>query len=500
MPSISINPLPLLPLLLASIAAVAALLFDVLGKGDRRRSIPMIAMWGTLLAGLAAILLRGGGDLTAFSGFVRTSSLATTGIVAAMIATAATILMTIMSRVDSRMATGEYYCLVMLAASGMIVVATAGELISMLIGIEVISLSSYVLAGFHQDDRRSNEAAFKYFLLGAMASAILIYGLAFLYGATGTTVLAEIATRVQGGEVTNVAWLSVGTVLVFAAFCFKLTLAPFHMYAPDVYEGAPTPITSLIATGAKVAGFLGLWNLFAALAGRPLAFGADNFDLSLKLSGLIASIALLSMFVGNLGAFVQTNLKRMLAYSSIAHAGYLGLAFLALPVGASQGDAALVTQAHDALGYYLLGYTLMNVVAFAALAWLGEGYEEIDSLRGLFRAQPVAASTMAVALLALTGLPPTVGFFAKWQVFFVAVDAGYTSLALAGALLSIFSAYYYLRPVVMMFFGASRTGDEAKAIADTEAQPPAAILSVARASLIAAAVALILVGPLAFYL
>jgi NADH-quinone oxidoreductase subunit N len=448
------NLLTLLPLGLVCLAAMTALLLDAFGDARTRRWSPGVALAGLGLAFVFTVSLSGSEGRATAHILHRVDWVGLVGMGATLLAGAGAVFMTMIHGRDAKMADGEYYCLLLLSVAGGLVVCGANELMTLLVGIELLSLSLYALAGFHFDDRESNEAAFKYFMLGALSSALMVYGIAFIYGATGTTVLTSIHAATAKGVQLNDSWATLGSILLLAGFCFKLSLAPFHMYAPDVYEGAPTPIASLIATGGKIAGFVGLWHVLNAVTGANPRFDGDKVGVKLEMA--IAFVALASMAVGNLGAFAQTNLKRLLAYSSVAHAGYAALAYVALANARVGNDAAQFFVAEGALLNYIVAYTAMNLLAFGALCLLGDERQDVDSLKGLFRVRPLPAIALAAALLALTGLPPTVGFFAKWRVFAAAVGAGYAGLALVGIAFSILSAYYYLRPVVLMFFSEEK--------------------------------------------
>ena len=333
-----------------------------------------------------------------------------------------------------RLQQGEYYALVLFATAGMAVMASAQELLTAFIGLEVSSIASYVLAGYRRNAPKSNESALKYFLLGSFATAFFLYGSAIIFGGVGSTQLEVIRERLHFPQQTDANLLVLGSALVLVGLAFKVAAAPFQFWAPDVYEGAPTPVTGLFASGPKAAAFAILVRVFYA------AFGSysETWFWAIWIS------AVLTMFVGNLAAVVQTNVKRMLAYSSIAHAGYLLVAFAA---DNSLGVAALL--------FYLLTYALVNLGAFALLAHLGDAGErrmEIQDMAGLGRTHPLAAVCMSVFLLSLMGLPITAGFMGKLYIFQASLDAGLTGLAVILAVNSVISAYYYLRVVRLMYF------------------------------------------------
>jgi len=335
---------------------------------------------------------------------------------------------------------GEYYALVLFASAGMAVMASAQELLTAFIGLEVSSISSYILAGFRRNAPKSNESALKYFLLGSFATAFFLYGAAILFGATGSTRLPIIRIAVTGSHAvfsvfrTAPDLLALGAALVLVGLAFKIAAAPFQFWTPDVYEGAPTPVTGLFASGPKAAAFAVLVRIFYT------AFGTAGATWLWPVWGS----AVLTMSLGNLAALVQSNVKRMLAYSSIAHAGYLLVAFAA---NSALGVAALL--------FYVLTYGLAKLGAFTLLGHLGDSGErrlEIQDLAGLGRTRPLAAACMSVYLFSLMGLPITAGFLGKLYIFEAALDSNLTGLAVLLAVNSVISAYYYLRVVRVMYF------------------------------------------------
>jgi NADH-quinone oxidoreductase subunit N len=327
---------------------------------------------------------------------------------------------------------GEYYALILFAVAGMMLMAGAADLIILFLGLELMSISFYILAGFARRRMTSNEAALKYFLLGAFATGFLLYGIALLYGSTGTTNIAAITT--MAGSLLNSPLFLVGLGLVLIGFAFKIAAVPFHMWVPDVYEGSPTTVSAFMSTGGKAAAFSAIL----------LVFAPKVVELTWQIQDLLAVIAALSMIVGNVIAIAQSNIKRMLAYSSIAHAGYILTGVVAANAYGSQGVL-----------YYLAAYTVMNVGAFGVLSVLekeeGKGLT-FDEYTGLSSAKPLVAGLMALFMFSLAGIPPFAGFFGKYYVFAGAIQAGFTWLAIVGVLMSLVSAYYYLRLVVVMYF------------------------------------------------
>ena len=330
----------------------------------------------------------------------------------------------------------EFYALILFATAGMGVLASAQELLTAFIGLEMSSISSYVLAGYRRDSIKANESAVKYFLLGSFATAFFLYGIALVYGATGSTNLAQLATA----DPTN-NLLRLGLTLILVGLGFKVAAAPFQIWTPDVYEGAPTPVSALFSAGPKAATFALLLRIFSTIhAATQFWFWAFWI------------LAALTMFVGNLGAMVQSNVKRMLAYSSIAHAGYTLVAFAA--VTSVRGDADAVSGAYAAVLYYLVSYSLVSVGAFTIVSELGgrgERYLTFDDYAGLATRQPFAAATLALFLLSFLGLPITAGFLGKLYVFTAAVKSKLLWLAILMAVNSVLGAYYYLRLIVMMY-------------------------------------------------
>lgn len=324
---------------------------------------------------------------------------------------------------------GEFYALIIFAVCGASIMAAAADLISLFLGLEIMSVSLYVLAGFQREKPASNEAAMKYFLIGAFFSGFFLFGTMLLYAATGTTVIYNI---IYFANSSNLLFLG-GSVLILIAFAFKASLFPFHFWSPDVYDGAPTPISAFMATGAKAAAFAALLRVFFYL--YPL--------MGLSAETALWVVAALTMTIGNVLALAQSNLKRMLAFSSIAHAGYLFVGFLA-------SNEATV----QAIMFYLFAYTLMNVGAFT-VAYLinvrGEGGYQLSNLAGMGMKNPFLAIVMAVFMFSLAGIPPTAGFFGKFYLFRAALDSGFVYLVIIAVLNSALSVYYYLRVLVIMF-------------------------------------------------
>jgi NADH-quinone oxidoreductase subunit N len=334
---------------------------------------------------------------------------------------------------------GEYYSLILFSTIGMMIMASAGDLIVLYLGLELMALSTYILAGFIRHDIKSNEAALKYFLLGAFSSGFLLYGISLVYGLTGTTDLKAIASFIsERGLYDNFALL-LSIIFLTVAFGFKIAAAPFHMWAPDVYEGAPTSITAFMSVGPKAAGFAVLGRVFL------VAFASVKVDWV----SILIPISILTMAVGNIVALSQTNIKRMLAYSSIAHAGY---ALLGIIVANNEGLASMMN--------YLMIYAFMNIGAFAVIIMLRtEGFkgDSISDYEGLSKTHPMAAALMLIFMFSLTGIPPTAGFIGKLYIFMAAINAGYTWLVIVAVIFSAISAYFYLRIVMYMYMRDPKT-------------------------------------------
>jgi NADH-quinone oxidoreductase subunit N len=336
---------------------------------------------------------------------------------------------------------GEYYALLLFSLTGMLLMAQAADLIVIFLALELLSIPLYVLAAFARPRLDSEEAGLKYFLLGAFATGFVVYGITLVFGATGSTSLTGIAGQIAGFGVSPL--LLVGAALILVGFGFKVAAVPFHMWTPDVYQGAPTPVTAFMAVGAKAAGFAALLRIFV------LTFAGLQLDLVPVVWGLAA----LTMFAGNIIAIAQTNIKRMLAYSSIAHAGYILMAFVAF------GDPAVQADAVASALFYLVAYALTSFGAWAVVITLEKQNAlglEINDYAGLGRRKPLLAAAMTVFMLSLTGMPPTLGLVGKFFLFRTVIEAGQIWLAVIGVLTSLISAYYYLRVVVMMWM---REGD-----------------------------------------
>ncbi len=343
---------------------------------------------------------------------------------------------------------GEYYTLLLFSVTGMMLMAQATDLIVVFLALELLSIPLYVLAAFARPNADSEEAGLKYFLLGAFSAGFVVYGIALVFGATGSTNLSVIMNAASSGT-SSLPLLTIGSALILVGLGFKVAAVPFHMWTPDVYHGAPSAVTAFMAAGAKIAGFAALLRVFT------LAFPSLSSDLT----PIFVVLSALTMIIGNLVAIAQTNIKRLLAYSSIAHAGYILMAFV------PYGQQSVVATSVAAGLFYLVSYALTNFGAWAVVIALekaeGKGLEIAD-YAGLGRKYPALAAAMTVFMLSLIGLPPTLGLVGKFYLFRAVMAGGYTGLAIIGVLTSLISAYYYLRVVVTMYMreGEPETANE----------------------------------------
>lgn len=447
MDALQLNFAVLTPALIMVGAALLVMLVDILSNDKRpllRQTLPWIA-----LAGVAVTLLASGGmwndPMQTFQGMATSDRFALALNVIILTATGLAILVSVPTIPHVNYRVGEYYALLLLTATGMMMMGSATELITLFLALEVFSLALYILTGLRRESARSTEASLKYFLLGAFASAFFVYGAALVYGASGSTQYSVIAANMASG-IGNPMLLYAGLALLIVGFAFKVSLVPFHMWTPDVYQGAPTPITAFMSVGTKAAAFAAFIRfLLEAAPAQQATWGMA-----------LAILAVATMTLGNLAALRQTSLKRMLAYSSIAHAGYI-------LVGLAPGTAA---GASGAL-FYLFTYAFMNIGAFAIVIALEKAGED-DALQnraaGIASRRPLLALAMAVFMFSLAGVPPLAGFFGKFFVFGAAVEGGWTWLAVIGIFNSAIGLYYYLRVTVAMVFetqGAETATDAA---------------------------------------
>jgi len=425
-----VNWLSLLPAIIPTVTGLIVLCWDLGLKDEERHRLAWAGILGLVVTAIVSFSLLGRSEI-AFNGAIALDSYAMFFNLVFCLAGILTFLMSISYLNVADIHAGEYYSLILFAIVGMIVMAAAADLINIFIGLETMSIAVYALAGIWRQRVQSNEAALKYFLLGAFASGFLLYGIALIYGATGSVQLNAIAAHVNANGSSTL--LLIGIAMLVVGFGFKVAAAPFHVWTPDVYQGSPTTVTAFMAVGVKAAAFAAFARVFMHTLG----------SLHGQWEGIFWVLAVLTMTVGNITALVQNNIKRMLAYSSVAHAGYLLVAMVA---GKDLGGAALM--------YYLVAYGLMNLGAFAVIVAVGrkgEANEDFADFAGLGFRYPLLAMAMTVFMLSLTGVPPLVGFTGKFYVFSAAVKAGYIWLAVIGVLNSVVSAYYYVRVIVTMY-------------------------------------------------
>ena len=420
------------PWLTLTVTAILILVLDALSPKGRKACFSWLALVGLAVAALQTIGLWGKTG-TDFARMVYLDNYACFFYLIFILGAALTVLISRQYLEDYGKNMGEYYALILFATVGMMLMAAGAHLIMIFLGLEIMSIAVYVLAGLFREDLRSNEAALKYLILGSFSSAFLLFGMAMLYGASGGTLFLSDLPQRLGADPAMAPLVLLGMGLLIVGFGFKVASAPFHMWTPDVYEGAPTSVTAFMAVAVKAAAFAAFARVFF------LAFPAMKVDWTMVLWVL----AVATMTIGNVVALSQTNIKRMLAYSSIAHAGYLLVALVA----ANQLGAM-------SLLYYLLAYTLMNLGAFGVVILVGrkkDQYLNIYDYSGLGAQHPVLAASMALFMFALAGIPPTAGFVGKFYIFSAAIQAGYIWLAIIGVMNSLVSVFYYLRITVLMY-------------------------------------------------
>ena len=455
----------IVPMLCVTLAALASMGAEAFRGRNERLPIGGLGVVGLAGAAVSATLLwnrsvSGFGVIQADNfGLFVTLTLVAVGIL--------TILFSAPVLERNAIPAGEYYSLVLFSIVGMMMMATASDLLVVFVALEILSLSVYVLTAIRRENAAGTEAAFKYFLLGAFSSAFFLYGIAFTYGVTGSTKLSAVGAYLSAQALSSNPMILIAMGFLLVGFAFKISAVPFHMWTPDAYEGAPAVVTGFMSTGVKAAAFAAFARVFLS-AFEP--FKAEW-------APVVAVIAALTMILGTVVGVAQTNLKRMLAYSSIAHGGYL---LVGLVAANDDGKAAIL--------FYLLAYSVTNLAAFGAIALLGAVDRPNDELRdyaGLWHTHPALAALVTVCLLSLGGLPPTAGFIGKWYIFSAAVSAGYYWLAIIGVLTSVVSVFFYLRVVVMMY------------MADREGVPaPARITGVGMTALAVAIIAIFYLGIL----
>lgn len=462
--------LAILPEILLVILIVAVLTYDRVLKPAERRRVGLLAAWGSIVILLVTVGLwllfdepdpaRSLQESLLWGGMIRSDLVTLVFRVMFLVAVAVVSLISLDVPALQR---GEYFALLLSATIGFSFMAAGADMIMLFLSIETASISLYILAGFLTSDRKSTEAGIKYFVYGAFASALMLYGLSLIYGVTGQTNIYVVASMVARAgaipaEINGLFLLA--TVMIIAGFGFKISAVPFHFWTPDVYEGAPSPVTAFVSTASKAAGFAVFLRVFTAGA-----LGTPNFEN--EWWAMLVAITIVTMTLGNLLAIFQSNIKRMLAYSSIAQAGY-----------AMIGLVALTPDGSGAAMFYLLMYVFTNVVAFGVVVLVSKetGSEEMEDFYGLSRRAPYLALAMLLALLSLGGIPPTAGFIGKFFVFKAAVDAELWWLALIGVLNAFIGLYYYLSVVKYMYL--YRSEEEAERIPVSRAARVALVLSV----------------------
>lgn len=442
--TLNLNYTAVLPEIIAAVTGVLNMLVDALSsKGSRKVSaaVSLIGLVLTMVALVSMWPLAAQGEM-AFGGMVVVDQLRLTFSVVTVLAALIAVLLALQFVRDEGLPPGEFFTLIMFATTGALLLTAANDLVTIFLGLEIASITTYVMAGYRRTDVRANESSLKYFLLGAFSTAFLLYGMALVYGASGNTNLKAIRAVIEAGSIQYPGLMLVGAAMMLVGFGFKIASAPFHLWTPDVYEGAPTLVTGFMATGPKAAVFAAFLRVFAVGFSATAAGGLGS-ELNATWTQALAVIAVLTMTVGNVIAISQKNIKRMLAYSSIAHAGYALVGFL--------------TQDFAPVAFYMLTYTVMNLGAFAVIQMLaraGDVKTQIDDYAGVGFEVPALSFPLAIFLLSMAGIPPTAGFIGKFYIFKSAWDASPTLhwLVVAAVLNSIVSVYYYLYPIVVMFF------------------------------------------------
>lgn len=442
------------PIVILTLVGLLLILAEAFAVGKRRQFLMQLTVAGCIMSMLAAVVtwrsLQPGQSVSVFSGMLVADRM---GMFLIALFSGTTALVAMLGSAHQReysWEVGEFFGLMLLATAGMAMIAMAGDLVTIFIGIETMSLAVYVMTAAKRRSRAGSEGAMKYFLMGAFASGFLVYGMALLYGATGSTNLEMIRTVLGGQDSSPLAVIAIFMLII--AFGFKIAAVPFHMWAPDAYEGAPTPVTAFMAAAVKTAAFAGVIRVFlGALGGDVVPFGQMGW------ATIFAVLAAITMTLGNIAALKQDNIKRMLAYSSVSHAGVLlvGIVTAGIEPGGDGVSSVL---------FYLLSYSVATVGAFGVVVWIGSSDRErvlISDWYGLAAAKPAAALVMTLFMLSFAGIPPTAGFFGKFVIFksaLMAQDQALLWLVVVGVLNSMVSIYYYLRVVTAMYF-RDATGD-----------------------------------------
>ncbi len=448
MQSLNLNYYYVLPHIIVAITGIMSLLFGVFNK-QAHRDLVFINIAGLVTAGASTVRLWNlvtnnakDGPLTAFSGMIVLDHMSLAFIFIFLIVALLSTLISLNFLEDENLSPEEFNSLLMFATVGMMLMASAGDMVMIFLGLEISSIATYVLAGYRRTDLRSNESALKYFILGSFSTAFLLYGMALLYGATGSTNLDAISNAIKSGnnlitkQPMTLELLYVGAAMLLIGFGFKIATAPFHVWTPDVYQGAPTAVTAFMASGSKAAGFVAFLRIFV------ITFAASySFELHTTWVNILQVLAILTMIIGNIVALSQTDIKRVLAYSSIAHAGYALIGFLA--------------DDWTSVAFYMLTYSVMTIGAFAVVSVMaGQGDEKTDleSWAGMGFKSLGLSIALLVFMLSMAGMPLTGGFMGKFLIFKTAWDKGFHIIVIVAVLNSAASIYYYLRPMVTLFF------------------------------------------------
>jgi len=442
-----VNHIPALPEVVLLVGACVAMIADLRVKSERRTGTFVIAQVVLLACALLTLFIQsvnGSSRLYLFNGLFVSDAMSNILKLAAYVSVSMALVYSRQYLLDRNLFKGEFVTLLLFGLLGMMVMISANSFLTLYLGLELMSLCLYAMVALNRDSAVSTEAAMKYFVLGALASGLLLYGMSMIYGATGTLTISDVAKQVGrlSAHSADHTFLVFGLVFVVAGLAFKLGVVPFHMWIPDVYHGAPTAVTLVIGSAPKLSAF--------AISIRLLVNGL--LDLAADWQQMLIVLAVLSMALGNIAAIAQSNLKRMLAYSTIAHMGFMLLGLLS---GVVAGNWLNKDEAYAAAMFYTVIYVLMSLGAFGMLIYLsGKGFEceNLEDMRGLNRRNPWYAFLMLIAMFSLAGVPPTAGFYAKLSVLSAAVSAGQIWLAVVAVIFSIVGAFYYLRIVKLMYF------------------------------------------------
>ncbi|HWO00179.1 MAG TPA: NADH-quinone oxidoreductase subunit N [Blastocatellia bacterium] len=447
----------ILPETITAVVAILIMVLDAVSRQIERRIASALSLAGLAAAAAAVVSLWDHDGEISYGGMIINDHLRLMFAMIFLIVTFLTVLISLRWIKDEELPVGEYFALLMFATTGMLFMSAANNLVMIFLGLEITSIATYVLCGYRRRDTRSNESAMKYFILGSFSTAFLLYGMAFVYGATyqagespaATTDLQLIAQRIASGRLFSKEMLFAGAAMMIVGFGFKVATVPFHIWSPDVYEGAPTPVTAFLSTGSKAAAFAAFSRVFVlTFAAASVGAGTGLLpSLQATWTSALVVMAILTMTLGNIVAIVQSNIKRMLAYSSIAHAGYALVGLIALN--------------WQSVAFYLLSYVVINIGAFAVIeviARRGDKQTEISDYAGIGFQSLGLASALSLFLLSLAGIPLTAGFVGKLLVFKSAWAAGFHALVIIAVINSAISWYYYLRVIVAMFFAEPATG------------------------------------------